>query len=120
MLGGGGGRGISHVGMLEALEEMQIPVDAIGGCSIGAFIGGLYAREGDLISTTGRTKQVSATAADEMRTITMRSLSQYEFGQFAGRMASVWRILSDLTYPFASYTTGHEFSKRSGMSNQHE
>lgn len=120
VLGGGGGRGISHVGMLEALEEMQIPVDAIGGCSIGAFIGGLYAREGDLISTTGRTKQVSATAADEMRTITMRSLSQYEFGQFAGRMASVWRILSDLTYPFASYTTGHEFSKRSGMSNQHE
>ena len=44
--------------MLEALEEMQIPVDAIGGCSIGSFIGGLYAREGDLLSTTGRTKQV--------------------------------------------------------------
>jgi lysophospholipid hydrolase len=59
VLGGGGGRGISHLGMLEALEEMQIPVDAIGGCSIGSFIGGLYAREGDLLSTTGRTKQVS-------------------------------------------------------------
>jgi hypothetical protein len=26
-------------------------------------------------------------------------------------MSSLWRILSDLTYPFASYTTGHEFSK---------
>jgi len=59
VLGGGGGRGISHLGMIQALEEMQIPVDAIGGCSIGSFIGGLYAREGDLLSTTGRTKQVS-------------------------------------------------------------
>jgi lysophospholipid hydrolase len=30
--------------------------------------------------------------------------------QFAGRMGSVWRILSDVTYPFVAYTTGHEFS----------
>ncbi|KAJ9102995.1 hypothetical protein QFC19_004553 [Naganishia cerealis] len=87
VLGGGGGRGISHIGMLQALEEAQIPVDAIGGCSIGAFVGGLYAREADLLSTRGRAKQ------------------------FAGRMGSLWRILSDVTYPFAAYTTGHEFNR---------
>lgn len=60
VLGGGGARGISHIGMLQALEELGIPVDSIGGCSIGAFVGGLYARTTDLLETTGRTKQVCA------------------------------------------------------------
>jgi lysophospholipid hydrolase len=87
VLGGGGARGISHIGFIQALEEYGIPIDAIGGCSIGSFVGGLYARETDLLETTGRTKQ------------------------FAGRMGSMWRILSDVTYPFVAYTTGHEFSE---------
>lgn len=36
-------RGLSHVGMLKALVEAEIPVDMVGGTSIGAFIGALYA-----------------------------------------------------------------------------
>lgn len=87
VLGGGGARGISHIGFIQALEEYGIPIDSIAGCSIGAFVGGLYARETDLLETTGRTKQ------------------------FAGRMGSMLRILSDVTYPFVAYTTGHEFSE---------
>lgn len=87
VLGGGGARGISHIGMLQALEEAGVPVDAIGGCSIGSMIGGLYSRNTDLLETTGRAKQ------------------------FSGRMGSMLRILSDVTYPFVAYTTGHEFSE---------
>lgn len=48
---------------------------------MGALVGGLYAREGDILSSAGRTKQ------------------------FSGRMANFWRMLSDVTYPIVAYTT---------------
>lgn len=44
-------------------------------------MGGLYAHEGDIISSAGRVKQ------------------------FSGRMGNIWRILSDVTYPIVAYTT---------------
>ncbi len=43
VLSGGGARGVAHVGVIQALEEMQIPVHAIAGTSMGALVGGLYA-----------------------------------------------------------------------------
>src|SRR5207302_259052 len=43
VLSGGGALGIAHVGVLKALEELRIPVDYIGGTSMGAVVGGLYA-----------------------------------------------------------------------------
>lgn len=42
-LGGGGALGLSHVGVIQALEEMRIPVDCIAGTSMGAIVGGMYA-----------------------------------------------------------------------------
>jgi lysophospholipid hydrolase len=87
VLGGGGARGISQIGVIRALEEAGIPIDIIGGTSIGAFIGALYARDADVVPMYGRAKK------------------------FAGRMGSIWRFALDLTYPSASYTTGHEFNR---------
>ncbi len=43
VLGGGGARGLAHVGVLQALEAHGIQVDAVAGTSMGAIIGGLYA-----------------------------------------------------------------------------
>ncbi len=43
VLSGGGARGAAHIGVIEALEEMQVPIDYIVGTSMGAVIGGLYA-----------------------------------------------------------------------------
>ncbi|WP_299019084.1 patatin-like phospholipase family protein [uncultured Photobacterium sp.] len=43
VLGGGGAKGAAHIGVLKALEEMQVPVDYIVGTSMGAYVGGLYA-----------------------------------------------------------------------------
>ncbi len=40
VLGGGGARGWAHVGAIRALEEAGIPIDAVGGTSMGALIGG--------------------------------------------------------------------------------
>ncbi|PWY79201.1 lysophospholipase Nte1 [Aspergillus heteromorphus CBS 117.55] len=87
VLGGGGARGISQVGVIKALEEAGIPIDIIGGTSIGSFIGALYARDADVVPMYGRAKK------------------------FAGRMGSIWRFALDLTYPTVSYTTGHEFNR---------
>jgi NTE family protein len=42
-LSGGGARGTAHVGVLQVLEELEIPVDYIAGTSMGAIVGGLYA-----------------------------------------------------------------------------
>ena len=87
VLGGGGARGISEIGVIHALEEAGIPIDIIGGTSMGAFIGALYARDVNVVPMYGRAKK------------------------FAGRMGSLWRFALDLTYPSASYTTGHEFNR---------
>jgi predicted acylesterase/phospholipase RssA/CRP-like cAMP-binding protein len=44
VLGGGGARGIAHVGVLKALEEARVPVDIVGGTSMGAIFAGGHAR----------------------------------------------------------------------------
>ncbi|KAK6341605.1 phosphatidylcholine and lysophosphatidylcholine phospholipase [Orbilia brochopaga] len=87
VLGGGGARGIAHVGVIRALEEEGIPIDLVGGTSIGSFVGALYARDADIVPVYGWVKK------------------------FSGRMASLWRLMLDLTYPAVSYTTGHEFNR---------
>lgn len=87
VLGGGGARGIAHLGVIRALEEAGIPIDIVGGTSIGAFVGALYSRDADIVPVYGYAKK------------------------FASRMASLWRFVLDLTYPSVSYTTGHEFNR---------
>ncbi len=42
-LGGGGARGLAHVGLLKVLEREQIPVAFIAGTSMGGLVGSLYA-----------------------------------------------------------------------------
>jgi NTE family protein len=42
-LSGGAARGIAHVGVLRALVENNIPIDAIAGASAGSLIGGCFA-----------------------------------------------------------------------------
>lgn len=43
VLMGGGALGLAHVGVLDFMEENEIPVDRIGGTSMGGIIAGLYA-----------------------------------------------------------------------------
>jgi PAS domain S-box-containing protein len=43
VLGGGGARGCAHIGLLRALQELQIPIDSIGGTSIGAAVASCFA-----------------------------------------------------------------------------
>lgn len=43
VLGGGGARGAAHIGVLEVLEEMRVPVDCLAGTSMGALVAGAFA-----------------------------------------------------------------------------
>ena len=43
VLGGGGAKGIAHVGVLEVLDELHVPIDCVAGTSMGALVGGIYA-----------------------------------------------------------------------------
>ncbi|XP_019216702.1 patatin-like phospholipase domain-containing protein 7 isoform X3 [Oreochromis niloticus] len=91
VLGGGGARGCSQVGIMRALCEAGIPVDLIGGTSIGSLMGALYAED--------------------------RSLSRLRIRarEWAMEMTSVFRKVLDLTYPITSMFSGASFN--SGINN---
>uniref|UniRef100_A0A8C0VV84 lysophospholipase n=1 Tax=Castor canadensis TaxID=51338 RepID=A0A8C0VV84_CASCN len=86
VLGGGGARGCAQVGILRALAECGIPVDMVGGTSIGAFMGALYSEE--------------------------RSYSQMRIRakQWAEDMTSMVKTMLDLTYPITSMFSGAGFN----------
>jgi predicted acylesterase/phospholipase RssA/CRP-like cAMP-binding protein len=50
VLGGGGARGFAQFGVLRALREAGIPIDRVGGSSMGAFVGAVWAYRGDFNS----------------------------------------------------------------------
>lgn len=43
VLSGGGARGAAHIGVIEVLEQLRVPVDVVSGTSMGSVVGGLYA-----------------------------------------------------------------------------
>ncbi|GEM_PF-574142 len=59
VLGGGGAKGLAHVGIFKELEKNNIPIDFIAGTSIGAAVGGLYARHLDSDKLHSETKEIS-------------------------------------------------------------
>ncbi|XP_068928805.1 patatin-like phospholipase domain-containing protein 7 isoform X3 [Petaurus breviceps papuanus] len=86
VLGGGGARGCSQVGIIRALMEAGIPVDMTGGTSIGSFMGALFAEERNYGQTRIRAKQ------------------------WALDMTSVLKTVLDLTYPITSMFSGAAFN----------
>ncbi|XP_017789484.1 PREDICTED: neuropathy target esterase sws isoform X3 [Habropoda laboriosa] len=86
VLGGGGARGAAHVGMLKAVIEAGIPIDMVGGVSIGAFMGALWCMEKNITTTTQKAREWSK------------------------KMTQWWRQIMDLTYPVTSMFSGKDFN----------
>ncbi|XP_056129424.1 patatin-like phospholipase domain-containing protein 7 [Lampris incognitus] len=86
VLGGGGARGSSQVGILRALNEAGIPVDMVGGTSIGSFMGALYAEEKS------------------------NSRMRVRAREWAMDMTSIFKKVLDLTYPVTSMFSGASFN----------
>ncbi|HZN56727.1 MAG TPA: patatin-like phospholipase family protein [Planctomycetota bacterium] len=54
VLGGGGARGLSHLGVLQVLEREEIPIHCVVGTSVGAVVGAAYALEPDAVGASRR------------------------------------------------------------------
>jgi NTE family protein/lysophospholipid hydrolase len=67
VLGGGGARGLAHLGVMRALEEAGVPIDVVGGTSMGAIMAGLCARGMD---DAERVRRVRAIARNGRRLVT--------------------------------------------------
>lgn len=87
VLGGGGARGAAHVGMLKAIQEAGIPIDMVGGVSIGAFMGALWCAERNITTVTQKAREWS------------RKMTQWH------------RQIFDLTYPITSMFSGRGFNQ---------
>lgn len=86
-LGGGGARGLAHLGVIKALNEVGVSIDHVGGTSQGAFVGALLAKYPD----------------DEDKLIEAARI-------MAQDMSSITEKLLDLTLPITSYFSGHRFN----------
>ncbi|XP_022900031.2 neuropathy target esterase sws isoform X1 [Onthophagus taurus] len=87
VLGGGGARGSAHVGMIKAIQEAGIPIDMVGGVSIGAFMGALWCQERNITTVTQKAREWSK------------------------KMTQWWRQILDLTYPMTSMFSGRDFNQ---------
>ncbi|NOR69017.1 MAG: cyclic nucleotide-binding domain-containing protein [Methylomarinum sp.] len=58
VLGGGGARGFAHIGVMRAFKELNIPIDLIGGNSMGAVIAAQYAMQWDYQEMIDKTKRL--------------------------------------------------------------
>ncbi|XP_055349983.1 patatin-like phospholipase domain-containing protein 7 isoform X2 [Paramacrobiotus metropolitanus] len=87
VLGGGGARGAAHVGVIRAMLEAGVPIDMVGGTSIGSFMGALWCEERNLTRFVQRARAWSM------------------------GMMSLWKRIIDLTYPYTSMFKGTTFNE---------
>ena len=87
VLGGGGARGAAHVGMMKAIQEAGIPIDMVGGVSIGAFMGALWCSERNITTVTQKARE------------------------WCKKMTQWGLQLLDLTYPITSMFSGKQFNQ---------
>ncbi|OTF76396.1 patatin-like phospholipase domain-containing protein [Euroglyphus maynei] len=87
VLGGGGARGIAHIGMIKAITEAGLPIDMVGGVSIGAFMGALWCQENNLTAFIQKAQS------------------------WSNGMISYWHQILDLTYPSTAMFTGNAFNR---------
>nr|XP_036863395.1 patatin-like phospholipase domain-containing protein 7 [Manis javanica] len=110
VLGGGGARGCAQVGVIRALTECGIPVDMVGGTSIGAFMGALYAEERNYSQIRIRAKQWAEDMTSVVKTVldlTYPITSMFSGAGFNSTMSSVFgdRQIEDLWIPYFTITT---------------
>jgi NTE family protein len=119
VLGGGGARGMAHIGVIRALAEAGIPIDRIGGTSQGALVAATYAIGWDhrrMLEEFGRFRQDNPTNDFTVPTVSLIAGKKAEralksrFGE---------RRIEDLPVDFfcvsSSLTSGQPFVHRRGL-----
>jgi NTE family protein len=119
VLGGGGARGFAHIGLVRALSELQIPVDVVGGTSMGAFLSALIACDLDSVEMA-RVARDTFVRANFLNDYAIPRYGLIRGRKFAARLAEVFgeRRIEDLRRPFfcvsTNLTTGSPMVHDSG------
>ena len=95
VLGGGGAKGGAHIGVLEVLDEMRVPVDCVVGTSMGALVGATFA---------------SGTAPADIE----RQVSQINWGDTVGGLGRRGRMPIERKLEPRPYTNSLEFGISEG------
>ncbi|MBW2437559.1 MAG: patatin-like phospholipase family protein [Deltaproteobacteria bacterium] len=77
-LGGGGARGLAHLGVLKVLERNKIPIDMIVGTSIGALVGAAYATTPDAEALKQRVFEIIESDGDHPKGLKLLSRMQWD------------------------------------------
>jgi len=77
-LGGGGARGLAHIGVLKVLESNDIPIDMIVGTSIGALVGAAYATNPDAEALKQRVLKVLGSDGHNIKGLKLLGRMQWD------------------------------------------
>ena len=105
-LGGGGARGLAHIGVLRVLEKNNIPIDMISGSSMGAIIGSFYSASKDIerledIAKRTDWKKIVSLIDPAIKQGVIEGKKVYDF--IEGEIGKV--SFSDLSIPFSAVAT---------------
>lgn len=98
-LGGGFARGLAHLGVFRALSDLGIPVDAVGGTSMGAIIGALWTQGWDYETIVSET---CAGCSDSFNDLTFPFIAFKRGQKFSNLLRRFYgeRQIEDLPHPF--------------------
>jgi len=91
-LGGGGARGVAHIGVLKVLEREGIPIDLIVGSSIGALVGGAYAVNPDAVALEKRLSEFLSPEGEQSRGLKLLGRTRWNKPEKPGLVHRLSRI----------------------------
>lgn len=106
VLGGGGARGFAHIGLIRALEQLHIPIDIVGGTSMGAFVAALVACGFDSVEMAHIAHETFV-ARNYLNDYTMPRVSLIRGERFHARLHAIFgkRRIEELRHTFYCIST---------------
>lgn len=120
VLGGGGARGFAHIGLIRALEQLQIPIDIVGGTSMGAFVSALLACGFDSVDMA-RIAYETFVARNYLNDYTLPKVSLIRGQRFHARLQTIFgeRRIEELRRSYycisTNLTTGNSMIHDHGL-----
>lgn len=106
VLGGGGARGFAHVGLVRAMHEQGIPIDAVGGTSMGALVAGMIAMGEGAPAILEHLRETFA-SGKYLNDYSLSRISLISAEKFQRQLGAIFgeRRIEDLDIPFYCLST---------------
>ncbi|MES1947333.1 cyclic nucleotide-binding protein [Salinisphaera sp. C84B14] len=106
VLGGGGARGFAHIGLIRAMQEKGLPIDAVGGTSMGAMVAAMVAMGMDAQQMLARMRETFVTGRF-LNDYSLSRISLISAEKFRRQLKTLYgdRHIEDLDIPFYCLST---------------